>query len=402
MTMLTLMRQHLPPHIQAGNIAGTPITVLRWDLNHATISGNKAEKLAWHLHILNQLKYKHEQLSILPHVVSMGGPWSNHLHALGAASQLHHFQCTALVRGEAPNKPSPTLNDLTHWQTNLNFTTRTEYRIIRDLSIRAFNDLNPAQYPFDAPLTDTLNTLVDDLPGLSQLTDNMTKPYAKHLHTCLANSIHSSKTFCSKLHRQIQTFQHFTEAHHNIEKYWWIPEGGNSALGIWSIALWAKNTSEHLEKKNGPGGTWIVPIGSSATFKGILAGIAYANLTASPTVIGVPVFKNAGYLSAEIEQFAQFWLAKQSLQQFPQHIHWQLWQNPSIGKFGKLPKNIQLQQPILEHALQTPLDPVYTLKVAHVLAQWLTQPELHTVRRPDEPIYFLHTGGLQGSRDLIN
>ena len=100
------------------------VWVKRDDLIHSVISGNKWRKLKYNLnYILN---------SDFQTVVSMGGAYSNHLHALGYAAKQLEINAIAYVRGEEPNKYSPTLKDLQQWGMDLRFISRTEYRKLRE------------------------------------------------------------------------------------------------------------------------------------------------------------------------------------------------------------------------------------------------------------------------------
>jgi 1-aminocyclopropane-1-carboxylate deaminase len=96
--------------------------IKRDDQIHSIISGNKWRKLKYCLaHVLSIGSSK---------IVSMGGPYSNHLHALAYAGHLLGVQTEAYVRGE--QKRNPTLDDLRRWGMVLNFVSRLEYRALRE------------------------------------------------------------------------------------------------------------------------------------------------------------------------------------------------------------------------------------------------------------------------------
>ncbi len=76
------------------------VSVLREDLVHPEISGNKWRKLKY-----NILLAKQKKLSIL----SFGGPFSNHLAALAAAGKAFGVHTIGLVRGEEADLNNPTL-----------------------------------------------------------------------------------------------------------------------------------------------------------------------------------------------------------------------------------------------------------------------------------------------------
>lgn len=92
--------------------------VKRDDLIHPVISGNKWRKLAPVLAVLPDS---------CPGVVSFGGGYSNHLHALGYACASRRLPFTAIVRGDYRARPTPMLQDLTAWGATLRYVTKAEY-----------------------------------------------------------------------------------------------------------------------------------------------------------------------------------------------------------------------------------------------------------------------------------
>jgi len=94
----------------------------REDLCHPIISGNKWHKLR--LNLLQAKRLEHKQ------VLSFGGAWSNHLHALAYACQQEHLKCIAVIRGEElQNKPmNPMLSDAESFGAQLVFISRNAYQ----------------------------------------------------------------------------------------------------------------------------------------------------------------------------------------------------------------------------------------------------------------------------------
>ena len=95
----------------------------RDDQLHPVISGNKWRKLKFSL--------DHALYSGADTIISMGGMYSNHLHALAYACKALGLKAIAYIRGEAPALLTPTLVDLTAWGMELRFISRTEYRQLR-------------------------------------------------------------------------------------------------------------------------------------------------------------------------------------------------------------------------------------------------------------------------------
>lgn len=94
--------------------------IKRDELIHPVIQGNKWRKLKYNL-----LAAAQQSADTL---LSFGGPYSNHLHALAAAGQLFNFKTIGIVRGERPQTLSPSLQDMQHWGMQLEFISRADYR----------------------------------------------------------------------------------------------------------------------------------------------------------------------------------------------------------------------------------------------------------------------------------
>ena len=108
-------------------INGVEIVVFRDDLNHATVSGNKLHKLKPSFDAANA----HNCTTVL----SFGGPFSNHLHALAWACKESGFNSIGVVRGELHAQLTPTLRDCEAWGMQLVASTRKDYRAYQDLSL---------------------------------------------------------------------------------------------------------------------------------------------------------------------------------------------------------------------------------------------------------------------------
>ncbi len=61
-------------------------------------------------------------------LLSFGGAWSNHIHALAQMGFEQGFKTIGVIRGERPGVLSPTLVDAENWGMQLEFVTRREYR----------------------------------------------------------------------------------------------------------------------------------------------------------------------------------------------------------------------------------------------------------------------------------
>jgi 1-aminocyclopropane-1-carboxylate deaminase len=102
---------------------GIEVWVKRDDLIHPVISGNKWRKLKYILH---------HALTIDSHtIISMGGAYSNHLHALAYVGKQLQVKTIGYIRGEKPRIMNATLKDLQTWGMELRFISRAEYKILR-------------------------------------------------------------------------------------------------------------------------------------------------------------------------------------------------------------------------------------------------------------------------------
>lgn len=106
-------------HWPAMAARGIEVLVRREDLVHPQLSGNKFYKLFYNLQAAKSGGYRR--------LLSWGGAYSNHLHALAAAGRYFGFETIGVVRGERPVNLSPTLADAERWGMQLHFVPRSDY-----------------------------------------------------------------------------------------------------------------------------------------------------------------------------------------------------------------------------------------------------------------------------------
>ncbi len=95
--------------------------VLRLDLLHPLVSGNKWYKLRYYLEeARNQNKDR---------LVTFGGAWSNHILATAAAGKLYGFKTTGIIRGEKPANLSDSLQQAAELGMELIYLSREDYRL---------------------------------------------------------------------------------------------------------------------------------------------------------------------------------------------------------------------------------------------------------------------------------
>jgi 1-aminocyclopropane-1-carboxylate deaminase len=97
----------------------TTIDVLRLDLIHPVVSGNKWFKLAPYL---EEAKKQNKKI-----LLTFGGAYSNHIVATAAAAKEAKLKSIGLIRGEESPNLSPTLKDALSHGMKLIFLSRTAY-----------------------------------------------------------------------------------------------------------------------------------------------------------------------------------------------------------------------------------------------------------------------------------
>lgn len=100
--------------------AGVHLMVKRLDLVHPLISGNKWFKLKYNL--MAAREQGHETL------LSFGGAYSNHIHALAAAGHEYGFNTIGVIRGEAHIPLNPMLQFAVDQGMRLFYLDRVNYR----------------------------------------------------------------------------------------------------------------------------------------------------------------------------------------------------------------------------------------------------------------------------------
>lgn len=97
------------------------VYVQREDLRHSFGMGNKWWKLKYNLEAYRDSK--HER------ILSFGGAYSNHIHALAALCNEKSIPCIGVIRGEEPKNYSSTLEFAKGQGMHLYFVSRAEYRL---------------------------------------------------------------------------------------------------------------------------------------------------------------------------------------------------------------------------------------------------------------------------------
>ncbi len=111
----------------------------RDDLLHPIVSGNKWRKLKYNLD--RALTMETDTL------ISMGGAYSNHLHALAYTGKALGLNTIGIIRGEKPEILNPTLRDMEDWGMTFHFVSRNDFRKYRSYKLpEDFSGLESNQY----------------------------------------------------------------------------------------------------------------------------------------------------------------------------------------------------------------------------------------------------------------
>lgn len=100
--------------------AGVQLRVVREDLNHALVSGNKWWKLKYNLIRARTLE--------ADTLLTLGGAYSNHIHAVAAAAHELGFRSIGVIRGEETLPLNPTLKFANDHGMQLHYVSRAEYQ----------------------------------------------------------------------------------------------------------------------------------------------------------------------------------------------------------------------------------------------------------------------------------
>lgn len=100
--------------------AGVKLYILRLDITHPKINGNKWYKLKYNL-----LEAREKNIST---ILTFGGAYSNHIYATAAGGNIFGFRTIGLIRGEENTPLNPTLQFATEQGMELVYIDRHTYK----------------------------------------------------------------------------------------------------------------------------------------------------------------------------------------------------------------------------------------------------------------------------------
>ncbi|MEC4744265.1 pyridoxal-phosphate dependent enzyme [Cocleimonas sp. KMM 6896] len=104
--------------------AGVELFMARADEIHPLASGNKFYKLKPH--------FDYARKNGIEQLLSFGGAFSNHIHALALMANEYDFQSIGIIRGEAEYATNSTLTAARNVGMTLEFVTRKDYKLRHD------------------------------------------------------------------------------------------------------------------------------------------------------------------------------------------------------------------------------------------------------------------------------
>lgn len=118
------LNQTLKAEVHKVKLGDFEVSMLREDLIHPEVMGNKWRKLKYNL-----LKSKSQNDRT---ILTFGGAFSNHIAATAAAGQLCEVPTIGIIRGEESSKNNPTLSKAAEMGMKLVFVDRETYKMRYD------------------------------------------------------------------------------------------------------------------------------------------------------------------------------------------------------------------------------------------------------------------------------
>lgn len=162
------------------------IYIKRDDKIHPVISGNKWRKLKHFIREFVDLSGLSRAEGSLPtedsiRLISFGGGFSNHLHALGYVCYRLAIPLTVIIRGNYSSSPTPMINDLIAWNANIEYVDKATYKL-RDTS--EYFDTLKRRHP-NATIVPEGGSQLQALAGVSDLVTEIVNEIGTNYHTII-------------------------------------------------------------------------------------------------------------------------------------------------------------------------------------------------------------------------
>ncbi|MBV1879649.1 MAG: pyridoxal-phosphate dependent enzyme [Pseudomonadales bacterium] len=295
-------------------------------------------------------------------VVSFGGAWSNHIHALAQLGAQQKLTTIGIIRGERPAVLSSMLVDAENFGMTLRFVSRSMYRQLTD----------------DFAAGSLLRTAEGSL--------YRTAEGSLSAEGSLYRTVEGSSVFAGVLGEDLVGA--------GAGGFYCLPEGGTNQLAVKGCVEIVTELDRHIaaqpinDSENQAYDLICLPVGTGGTLAGVSAALAEGK-----SVLGICVLKKAQYLDARVGQMLAG-LSGREAQMNIQQPNWKIEHGYHCGGYAKTPD--YLKRFILEFEDQNgiSLDPVYTAKMVYGLVQMLLAGDLQS----NASVVAIHTGGMQGRR----
>ncbi|MCH8136924.1 MAG: pyridoxal-phosphate dependent enzyme [Proteobacteria bacterium] len=315
------------------------LNVLRLDLVHPSVHGNKWFKLKGNIEQIRKLGCNR--------VVSFGGAYSNHIYALAALGKLLGFKTTGFIRGEIVRPLNPVLAFADNAGMQLVAISRGDYRRKHE--------------------PEFLRQLLADFGDCYLLPEG------------------GSNLLAVKGCEEIVDFLRWPSSVDvtNAE----VEDGkGNREEG-------EGDEDERGEDERQAGGSRILALscGTGATIAGIISGLKRQGYGSRVSVIGVSVLKAEAYIEKQVD----YWLAQLDAQQPLENgqrsvVHWRVAEDYHCGGYRKSSPELTAFMAEFAGYCQIPIEPVYTGKLFLAIFDMIRRG---VIARGSE-VLAIHTGGV--------
>ncbi len=182
-------------------------------------------------------------------------------------------------------------------------------------------------------------------------------------------------------YRQKETSEFLGLLHDQFGSFYQIPEGGTNLLAIQGVAEFARQLAQEVRFDY-----VCLPVGTGGTMAGMIAG-----LDGTAEVIGISVLKNGDFLNRTVEEWLQRFSSKA-------YTNWSLETSYHHGGYAKTTHELLTLITHMNTHHHLPLDAVYTAKMVWAVSDLVQKGRFKT----GSTVLILHTGGLQGSKGLID
>ncbi|MEH2054573.1 MAG: 1-aminocyclopropane-1-carboxylate deaminase/D-cysteine desulfhydrase [Nostoc sp.] len=348
-----------PPPLQKINSeiardADVDLYVLRLDLMHPLVNGNKWFKLKYNL-----LEAKEKNFTTL---LTFGGAYSNHIYATAAAGNLFGFRTIGVIRGEERLPLNPTLSFAVQQGMQLVYLNREMYRQRNTSGLHEYLQQRFGEV-FIIPEGGS------NLNGVRGCTEIVSAYFSWHLENLSPN--------LSPTRGEALIFPPTLVGKGVRGLGFALDEVKSQIVDAMPTAGYAY-AFDHI----------CIACGTATT----LAGIALS-LHQGQRAIAFPVLKNGAFLAQEMESLLTNYLTSDLPSPVDSPASWELVCDYHFGGYAKVNDDLLLfsQQFTQEHSV--PLDYVYTAKMFYGVMDLLQQGFFCKGDR----LLLVHTGGLQGN-----